>query len=131
MYTFEMMPGPTDEARKLQLEQCTLLEKLYDAHNAAEPGLNFAERNALASVVAARQAYDESVTKLIEMLGSDVHCCNVDTSQWEFFSNAFKDDVGCRPHGFWTHSQVQTWLDAFMKRQEQPAEDLEDEFQAG
>lgn len=109
--SFDMMVGPTDQARALQLTQCELVQKFYDAINAADRSLTHDEVYKTAEVVAARDAYDGSVTQLVALLGPTALCHQVDTELWECFHNVYKDDVGCRPGAGWTLASVQAYLE--------------------
>jgi hypothetical protein len=120
-YRLDQMPGPTAQARALQLRQMTLLDQLYEALNAADRKLSPAERQALPAVVAANASYEATVTALVELLGDEAPCHQVDADLWTLFSDVYKDDVGCRPGaGYWTRSRAQDWLDRRLAAQGTP-----------
>ena len=56
------------------------------------------------------EEYDAIVAKLLEVLGDDAHCCEVDPGLWDTFSDLYKDDVGSRPRGHFTRAQVLDYL---------------------
>lgn len=116
--TFDMMAGPTDEARALQLAQCTLTDKLYEAINAADKSLTHEQRYQTPEVVAARNAYEANVAELVALLGPNAHCFEVDADLYECFHNVYKDDVGCRPGSGWTLDQVKAYLERRRKEQD-------------
>lgn len=116
--TFDMMAGPTDQARTRQLRQCVLVDALYAAINAADRSLSHEEQYKTPEVVAARDAYDASVAELVALLGPTAMCHQVDTDLWECFHNVYKDDVGCRPHGGWLLTDVKAYLERRRKEHE-------------
>lgn len=108
--TFDMMPGPTDQARTLQLAQHALWEQFYDALAAVDRSFTHEQRYAAPTVVKAREAYDASVVGLVSLLGPTAACHQVDCDLWECFHDVYKDDVGCRPGGGWSLEQVTNYL---------------------
>lgn len=99
----EHMPGPTDEARVIQLLQWNRRTSFYGALNKFE--------GSSPEVSQARVAYEETVVQLEALLGSGAHCNTVDCDLWSMFSDYYKDVVGCRPHGVpFTRSEVLTWI---------------------
>lgn len=109
----EHMPGPSDEARALQLQQCQAREALYDAWNDAYAKTDYKDSEAAhqdAAYVAAKAAYEATVTALEALLGPDAHCNAVDTDLWSLFSDCYKDDAGFRPRFHQTRTQVQEYL---------------------
>jgi hypothetical protein len=110
-FTLDMMAGPTDQARVLQLAQCVLADKFYEALRSVEKGLTHEERYRAPAVVAARDTYEASVTELVALLGPNAECHQVDCDLWECFHNIYKDDVGCRPRAGWSLQGVKAYLE--------------------
>jgi hypothetical protein len=109
----QWMPGPTDEARALQLNQCELLDAFYDTWNtlAAQLGRgNLEAIHAHPDYQAAKARYEASVSELEEMLGPDAHCNSVDAELWSSFSDCYKADKGLRPRWHMTRAQVQAYF---------------------
>jgi len=106
----EQMPGPTPEAKAAQYRQLELLEAFYAAYNVnhdlTEP-----------AVVEAREAYDESVKVLVEMLGPDAQCGQVDTELIQSYSDAYKGTYNFRPRGYITRPEVLEWFERLKTRQ--------------
>lgn len=127
------MPGPTDEARALQLKQCELYDAMYDVLNAVRQRIGyeapFEQAAQDPSFVAAKAAYDASVVELQALLGENAHCNEVDTDLWSSFSDCYKSEHNFRPRGqHWTRAQVLKWFDDLVERQKNaPAADVDDE----
>lgn len=102
----EYMPGPTPEAKALQLKQCELLDAFYDAR-ARQPD----SKDNGPEATAALAAYEASVAELTALLGPDAPCYAVDTDLWSLFSDLHKDDVGIRPRSGYTVPEVKAWID--------------------
>jgi hypothetical protein len=54
--------------------------------------------------------YNQSVKTLIQLLGNNVHCNNVDCDLWGYFSDYYKDVNGVRPHHYMTREDVESWI---------------------
>lgn len=101
-----------EEAAPLRELQNQAHKNFYDVLN--KPELSKLDHEALFShpdVVVVRDAYDETVAKLLALLGSDAHCAYVDSDKWNMFSDYYKDRVNCRPHGHYTLAQVDEWIE--------------------
>jgi hypothetical protein len=112
-WTVDMMRGPTEEAKPLQLAQYQAYDAFYDAWNvAAKAGA--VDSNHLPTTVefdGAWEYYKETVFKLLDHLGEQAHCAYVDTMLWSSFSDIYKDIVTCRPSGLeFTRGEVLEWL---------------------
>lgn len=118
--TLDMMAGPTDQARTLQLAQFALADQFYAALNAVDPSLTPDERYNAPTVVAAREAYDASVAELVALLGPNATCKQVDCDLLESFHDIYKDDNGFRPGSGWTLTQVNQYFE--QRRAEQAAD---------
>lgn len=102
------MPGPTDEARELQLAQANALDAVYDSMRSVDL-LNANAREALKAnpeYQAARARYEQTVQQLQALLGPDAHCNCVDCELWSFYSDCFKSDHGFRPREHMTRADV-------------------------
>lgn len=106
--TLEHMPGP-DEARELQLKQWTAYGALMEAFTEAG---GIEESFKAPEVLAARQAYEETVQALQQLLGPDAHCRAVDCDAWSMYSDCFKSEEGFRPQGHVTLDEVFRWFEA-------------------
>lgn len=106
----EQMPGPTPEAKAAQYRQLELLEAYYDAYNVDH---DFTAP----AVVEARAAYDKSVEVLVEMLGPDAQCGQVDAELIQSYSDAYKDTYNFRPRGYITRQEVLEWFEKLKTRQ--------------
>lgn len=96
------MPGPTDEARQLQLKQYEACDAMYTALNdarAAEPGASVEAAYQNPVFIDKKAVYDGSVTELERLLGAGAHCCQVDCDLWSAFSDWFKSEHNFRPRG--------------------------------
>lgn len=109
--TFEMMPGPTDQARALQFEQTSLVERLYAAWHGLHSSLTLEQSRSIPAVVEAQAAYNANVEALLALLGPNAMCHQVDSDLWECFHNVYKDDVGSRPYGAWPVHEVKAYLE--------------------
>ena len=111
--SLEHMPGPTEAAKPLQLEQHHAYDGFYEAWNAADK-VGQVDANHFPTTLAfegAWKRYKESVFKLEELLGEQAHCAQVDTMLWSDFSDIYKDIVTCRPSELhFTRAQVLEWL---------------------
>lgn len=109
----QLMPGPTDEARGLQLAQSDALEAFYDACMALEQQLGHQNRDAILAdprYTDALAKYDATVAQLEALLGPDAHCNFVDMELWGQFSDWYKSEEGFRPRGHMTRAQVKAAL---------------------
>lgn len=113
------MPGPTDEARVLQLKQCDLATAWYSALSdlLAEFGHNsdyeiniFDEAAKNPRCLAAKAAYEASVAELTALLGADAHCNEVDCDLWSSYSDCYKSEYNIRPHFHVTATQARAYL---------------------
>lgn len=96
------MPGPSDEARALQLRQYAAYDAMYEALNAVRrenPSLDYQAAYQQPAVLATKQAYEETVAALQALLGAEAHCNLVDCDLWSAFSDFYKDKNGFRPRG--------------------------------
>lgn len=114
----EDMPGPTDEARRLQHQQYGASDALYDALNAALARSDNPDRQA--AYAAAREDatfkarladYEATVSALQALLGPQAHCCEVDSDLWSTYSDCYKSEHGIRPRFHRTPQQVREYLD--------------------
>lgn len=103
----EYMPGPTPEAKALQLKQSNLLDAFYEAR-ARQPD---SIKDNGPEATQALAAYEASVAELAALLGPDAPCHTVDTDLWSLFSDLHKDEVGVRPKSAYTVSEVKAWID--------------------
>jgi hypothetical protein len=107
------MSGPSDEARALQLQQYKATDAFYEVWSAVERrhGPNSLDTiRADPEYVAARTAYESTVTQLSQLLGSDAHCNHVDCDLWSLFSDCYKSDNNCRPRMHMTRAAVQAYF---------------------
>lgn len=129
MFTTEdMMPGPTPEAKALQHAQWVVLERYYDAHGDARkrfPAMAHEDIGKVPEVVAAREAYDATVTNLAALLGADAHCNFVDSELWSFFSDFYKDTNGFRPRYHLNRTEVKAWIERESKYRAENPEDAD------
>lgn len=88
-----------DEIEFLQMKQGELVPQIYTALGKGQTDLDRLNGE-----------YDATVQKLIEILGEDAHCSQVDCELWNQFSDLYKDDNGCRPRGEYTRDQVLDYL---------------------
>ncbi len=129
------MPGPTDEARALQLKQCQLNDTRYDVLNDIRSRIGydapFEQAAQDSGYIAAKAAYEASVVELQALLGENAHCNEVDCDLWSSFSDCYKSEYNFRPRGqHWTRAQVLKWFDDLVERQKNappPAPDADDE----
>jgi hypothetical protein len=108
-YQLSDMPGPTVEAQHIQLAQDAAVVAVYDAINAAyvaHPELSPKEVRQLPEVVAANKIYNDTINQLVELLGGNAPCSQVDTDLWETFSDCYKEDAGIRPSPGYTRADV-------------------------
>lgn len=115
----DWMPGPTTQAKQLQLKQCQAREAMYDAWGEAvlrrsPENRELAEGDA--QYLAAKAAYDATVRELAELLGAQAHCNAVDCDLWSLFSDAYKDEAGFRPRSHFTRQEVLDWLERLRER---------------
>ena len=97
----------------LQNTQAAVRTAAYDAM-----GRGDAEALAIAN-----EMYDRTVEQLLEALGSDAHCAEVDCDLYGFYSDAYKDRNGFRPTGHVTRKDVQSWMEFY---RDQPFDDDDD-----
>lgn len=113
-WQLEHMPGPTDEARALQLQQWNAYDEMYEALGeirAENPGMNFLDAYKEPAYIEKKEAYQRTVDALHELLGPLAHCARVDTDLWSTFSDIHKSEFGCRPgHGHYTVGYVKEFL---------------------
>lgn len=110
-----MMPGPTDEARVLQLAQSQALEAFYDTCMDLEQRLgrkNVDELREEPEYVTALAKYDATVAQLEALLGPNAHCNSVDAELWSQFSDFFKSENGFRPKSHFSRAQVKAAFEA-------------------
>lgn len=55
-------------------------------------------------------SYNETVKTLIQLLGENAHCNEVDCDLWGYFSDYYKDVNGFRPRHYMTRKDVETWI---------------------
>lgn len=91
--TTEMMPGPSPEAKLLQLEQQHALGTYYDAIARATQG----EAGQVDAAAVALARNQRTVDDLVALLGPDVPCYYVDARLAEEYSDAYKAVYGFRP----------------------------------
>lgn len=103
----EYMPGPTPEAKALQLKQCNLRDAFYEAR-ARQPD---SVKDNGPEAKQALAAYEASVSELAALLGPDAPCYAVDTDLWSLFSDLHKDEVGVRPRNRYTVAEVKEWIE--------------------
>jgi hypothetical protein len=104
--TIEHMPGPTAEAKALQLKQWELLTAFYDARNAQPDGMQGNGPEATAALA----AYDRSVAELEALLGPEASVQAVDCELGSTFSDVYKSEYGFRPRGHFSLTYVRDWL---------------------
>ena len=104
-----LMPGPTDAAKLLQLEQWRASEAISNVESLV-PNKNF-----LHSLETAKNAYKLTVEKLAELLGEHAHCNWVDMDLWSNVSDLYKSMNGCRPRSFMTRNEASDWLKAYFR----------------
>lgn len=119
-YRLDTLPNQTEAAHALQQAQHAAWDRLYEAYDAADPSLPRAQRYATPAVLAARQEYEATVTALTQLFGENAPCHQVDEDMWSFFSDVYKDEVGCRPGEGWTRPQVKAWLDQRVAADSEP-----------
>jgi hypothetical protein len=117
--TLDMMAGPTDQARALQLAQHVLCERLYETWREVDQTLTIAQCRKEPVVIEAQKAYEANVAELVALLGVNAPCHQVDSDLWECFHNVYKSDVGCRPGAGWSWTQVKEYLERSRIEQEQ------------
>jgi hypothetical protein len=96
------MPGPTSEARLLQIKQHLARDTMYRTLNDVRekhPHLTNQDARRQPRFQAAKQAYDHTVDQLLVLLGPSVPCFMVDLDQWLEYSDWYKSAYGCRPFG--------------------------------
>lgn len=110
------MPGPTDEARKLQLKQYEACDAMYDAYNQVRADFPDQPYDAVSKhplVTEKSQAYNQLVEELEQLLGAEAHCCQVDCDLWSLFSDWHKSESGFRPRGMhFTRADVKRRLES-------------------
>ena len=106
------MPGPTDEARLLQQQQCIAYDRMYGAMNyESKPGTNdYGPKTEIA-----KAAYEETVSALVALLGEDAHCSEVDTDLFSAYSDFYKSDAGFRPRHHATRADVKNYFNKLPK----------------
>jgi len=113
------MPGPTDDARVLQLKQYEAADAMYEAWNKARAKFNYANDAPVDTdpeYVASKAAYEVTVTELLALLGADAHCNFVDCDLWSAFSDCYKSENGFRPRFHKTRQEVQEYFDRLRER---------------
>lgn len=115
------MPGPTDEARAIQLTQEQLADALYATYDQLleEAGARVLtpemRQNAIA--LAAYAAYQQTVTALEQLLGPASACCQVDSITWSMYSDLFKSEYGVRPGAHVTRAEALEYLGASSEKE--------------
>lgn len=113
-WTLEHCPGPSEEAKRLQLDQYLKCDAMYDAWNDALKEVGHDKRDAAGqnpAYIAAKKAYDDTVVALQALLGPEAHCNHVDADLWSLYSDCYKDKNNIRPRWHHTRQQVIEWLD--------------------
>ena len=96
-------------AATLATAQDAAREQYYRVFNAQASVSNY-DLNSPA-VLVARDAYDATVKALVAFHGLDAECHLVDSMTWGYFSDRYKEEVGCRPnYGHFTLGYVKEWL---------------------
>lgn len=111
------MPGPTDEAKTLQLKQYAAYDAMYGALNklyAIHAELTSEIANADPEYSEKKQAYDDTVNQLKALLGPQAHCNQVDCDLWSAFSDIHKSEHGYRPRGHYTAAEVREQFEALV-----------------
>jgi hypothetical protein len=89
--------APMQGTAMLQQAQRVLGERVFEAESSLE-------RSAI------RKAY-ELIRAVLEDRNPDAPCGETDPWSAETFNDLWKDDHGCRPHGFqWTGKTVRDWI---------------------
>jgi hypothetical protein len=89
--------APVHTVAVLQQAQGVLGDKVFEADNSLD-------RSAI------RAAY-HMIRRVLEDRMPDANCAETDPWSWETFSDLWKDDNGCRPHGLnWTGRNVRDWI---------------------
>jgi len=124
----EWMPGPTDEARALQLAQSIALDEQYALLNELSAQFLPEFRDAAyvhPTYLAALAKYEATVAELEALLGPDAHCTWVDCELWSHFSDWHKSEEGFRPYGHLTRAQVKVALTVLAQRPPRPELELD------
>lgn len=104
------MPGPTMDAKVLQLKQCELIDRMYDAFNEEKTFFRGDIEQLGPKSKQAKIEYDQSVAELVALLGDDAHCNCVDQDLWNKFSDFYKSMNGFRPRRHFSVADVKQWL---------------------
>lgn len=120
-YQLSNFPGPTDEARRIQLRQAWAFEAICDIH--CYPEIYATPADMEAALATANAAYDATVAELEALLGPDAHCSEVDSELFSSYSDCFKSENDFRPRGHTTRAEVKAWFErlvADQRRQDTP-----------
>lgn len=107
------MPGPTDEARALQLKQYAVYDRIGTVWDTLASQLGRDNHEAIRMYPEYLQVladYDASVAELEALLGPDAHCNHVDSELWSLFSDCYKSEAGFRPRMHVTRAQAQAYF---------------------
>lgn len=103
-------PGPSDEARRLQLRQEWALEAYWDIRQSDNSRYESVEAQQTAATLA-WNLYLCTVQQLLDLLGPDASAHQVDQDLWSSFSDCYKSETGVRPHFHISRNEVLAWFD--------------------